>query len=104
MEVTPVGDKEQRAQSIAARVAMGKVFIPKGLVWDRLVDEMLAFPNGTHDDGVDMLSLLGLGMQSQTRASRPTRRDAPPKFGTLAWVKLQDKWAAEQKRAAHGGF
>ena len=101
VEVTPVGDKEQRAQSIAARVAMGKLFIPKGAQYEWLVDEMLAFPNGIHDDGVDMLSLLGLGMQSQFGARRnPAAKPAEPKFGTVEWVKQQDKLAARHKGGA----
>lgn len=104
-EVTPVGDKEQRAQSIAARVAMGKVYIPKGPMWDRLVEEMLAFPNGIHDDGVDMLSLFGLGLQSQFGKRPPAPKKEQPKFGTLNWVKTHDRWAAEQaERRRTGGF
>ena len=104
-EMTPKDDKETRAQSIAARTAMGKVYIPEGPMWDKLVEEMLAFPNGVHDDGVDMLSLLGLGLQSQFGASAPAPKKAEPKFGTLNWVKQNDKWAAAKKAAAaSGGF
>ena len=105
VEVTPVGDKEQRAQSIAARVAMGKVFIPKGGQWDKAVEEMLAFPNGIHDDFVDMLSLLGLGLASQfgRRTAAPVKK-AEPKPGTLAWMKHQEALAEKHRRAAGGGF
>lgn len=104
-EVTPVGDKEQRAQSIAARVAMGKVYVPKGPIWDKAVEELLAFPNGIHDDFVDMLSLFGLGLQSQFGKRPPAPKKEEPKFGTLNWVKMHDRWAAEkaaQRRT--GGF
>ena len=104
-EVTPVGDKEQRAQSIAARVAMGKVYLPVGPIWDKALEEMLAFPNGTHDDFVDMLSLFGLGLQSQFAATPKKTAPTGPKFGTLAWVRQQDTWAEARKRAAGaGGF
>lgn len=103
VEVTPVGDKEQRSQSIAARVAMGKVHVPRGPIWDKLVEEMLAFPNGTHDDGVDMLSLFGLGLQSQFGASKVEKKPSEPKFGTLAWVKRQETWTEERKTARAGG-
>jgi predicted phage terminase large subunit-like protein len=105
IEITPSQDKETRAQSIAARVAMGKVYIPKGPIWDKLVEEMLAFPNGIHDDGVDMLSLFGLGLSSQFGAKAKKAPVAQPKFGTLGWVKEQDKWAAQQRaKMDHGGF
>lgn len=104
-EVTPIGDKEQRAQSFAARVAMGKVYVPHGVVWDRAVEELLAFPNGTHDDFVDMCSLLGLGLRSQFGAKPPAKPKEQPAFGTLAWVKLASKWSDEKKAAAAaGGF
>lgn len=94
VEVTPVGDKEQRAQSMAARVAMGKVFFPKGAVWDKVIEEMLAFPNGIHDDAVDMLSLFGLGLQNQFGASPRKAPPPEPKFGTVGWVKRQETLAA----------
>ena len=107
-EVTPVADKAQRAQSIAARVAMGKVYFPADAIWtERAINELLAFPNATHDDFVDALAYIGLGLQSQfgknvTKAD--VRAKQQPKFGTLAWVKLADKWAAEQRANSAGGF
>ena len=104
-EMSEIGDKEQKAQSIAARVAIGKVFIPIGPVWDRVVDEMLLFPNGTFDDAVDMLSLFGRGLRSQFGAAVLRKEPERPKFGTMAWVKEADKWKADQERAAKvGGF
>lgn len=104
-EITPSQDKQTRAQSIAARVAVGKVYIPEGPVWDRAVEEMLAFPNGTHDDFVDMLSLFGIGLQSQFGASPPSPKKAEPAFGTLGWVKRQDSWDKVRKRERiFGGF
>lgn len=108
VEVTPIGDKEQRAQSIAARVAMGKVYFPKMAVWtEKVVNEMLAFPNGTHDDAVDALAYIGLGLQNQFGPGKSVNRNSvkPPEFGTLEWVKLADKWATQQReQRMAGGF
>ncbi len=107
VEVTPIGDKAQRAQSIAARVAMGKVLFPSDAVWtERAISQMMSFPNGTHDDFVDTLSLVGLGMQHQwSNAPKSDRNKNLPREGTLNWVKLQDRWHTEQReRAAFGGF
>ena len=107
IEVTPAVDKEQRAQSIAARVAMGKVYFPKDKVWaTKLIDELLAFPNGTHDDQTDALAYVGLGLQNQFGPARKSAKSTTtPAFGTLAWVKLADKWREEKRaEAAAGGF
>lgn len=109
-EVTPAADKAQRAQSIAARVAMGKVFFPKGATWtEKAINEMMAFPNGTHDDFVDALAYIGLGLQSQfgpgKGSAKAERKKQQPAFGTLAWVKLADQWKREQQaRISAGGF
>lgn len=105
-EVTPVADKEQRAQSIAARVGMGKVYFPQGDLWtERAVNEMMAFPRGTHDDFVDALAYIGLGLGSQFGAKAPAAAKPEPAFGTLAWVKRNDNWTEERKRErAEGGF
>ncbi len=106
-EVPPIGDKEQRAQSIAARHGMGKVFFPIGALWtERAIEEMLAFPNGTHDDFVDTLAYIGLGLQSQFKAGAPAKKENElPKFGSLAWVKYMDKFKRMQReQTAAGGF
>lgn len=102
-EIVPSVDKETRAQSIAARVAVGKVYLPKGPIWDKAVEEMLAFPNGTHDDFVDMLSLFGIGLQSQFGVSAPSKPKEEPKVGSVAWLRQSDKWAKEKERQRAGG-
>lgn len=93
VEVTPAGDKETRAQSIAARMALGLVWFPKGAPWaEKAVEELMRFPNGTHDDFVDAFALFGLGLQSQFAASTPaSARNAEPKSGTFGWIKWHEK-------------
>ncbi len=105
-EVTPVGDKVQRAQAVAARIAQGKVLFPRGARWaEAAVEQLLAFPNAAHDDFVDALAYLGMRLPSQHRATPRKPKDEPPAFGTLGWVKYMDKWQTEQRRAAAaGGF
>lgn len=50
------GDKEQRAEPLAAEVNIGNVMMVRG-DWNKaLKDEMRAFPNGTYKDQVDALS------------------------------------------------
>ncbi len=109
-ELTPSGRgdaessaKMQRAQSIAARIAVRKVKFPKGLVWDRAIEQLLAFPNGTHDDFVDMLSLFGLGLGSQFGVSAPAPKKAEPKVGSVAWLKKMDAWKQARDEERAGG-
>ena len=108
VEVTPVSDKGTRAQSMVGRVAMGKVYFPKGAWWtEKAINEMMAFPNGTHDDFCDTLSLFGLGLQNQFAPSKSvaSAKTAAPAFGTLAWVRQADTWHERQRaERTAGGF
>src|SRR5262249_14188947 len=52
----PTGDKETRATLVAAAAENGLVWIVDGAYVEAFVDECEAFPNGEHDDQVDVLS------------------------------------------------
>lgn len=97
VEVTPAGDKEQRAQAISARMSLGRVHIPAGQWWtDRAVNELLAFPNGRHDDFVDAMAYIGLGLRSQVRASPvAATKAAEPRYGTFDWLRQQQRRDAD---------
>ena len=59
-----INDKPTRARTIQAMASMGKVFLPKNAVWKGdLMNQLMRFPAGKHDDGVDVLSLFGRGLQ-----------------------------------------
>lgn len=59
-----ISDKPSRARPIQALASMGKVFFPKNSIWKaELMIQLLRFPAAKHDDGVDVLSLFGRGMQ-----------------------------------------
>jgi predicted phage terminase large subunit-like protein len=65
-------DKPTRAQSIRGRMAMGKVYFPRGAPWSAdLVSEMLRFPAGRNDDQVDMLSLVGRMLDDLIAGEQP---------------------------------
>lgn len=87
-ERTPVKDKQTRAQAVQARMAMGKVFLPATAPWyNDAVEQMLNFPNGAHDDFVDFLAWVGIGLASQVRAESMVPREKPePKSGSLEWI------------------
>jgi predicted phage terminase large subunit-like protein len=103
VEVTPAADKAQRAQSIVARAAMGKLFFPKGKPWvERAINEMMAFPNGLHDDFVDALAYIGLGLQAQIPVNSGPSTAKAPRYGTLGWWKAQQK--GREPATTFGGF
>lgn len=52
----PTGPKEARADPVAGQMEVGNVRIVRGDWNHDFVEELLAFPNGTHDDQVDALS------------------------------------------------
>lgn len=50
-------DKMSRAQSVTPLIEVGRVFLPESAPWlNDFVDELAAFPKGTHDDCVDSVT------------------------------------------------
>lgn len=59
-----IADKVVRARSFQARCAMGKVYLPMNAPWkSELLSQLMRFPAGKYDDGVDVCSLIGRGLQ-----------------------------------------
>jgi predicted phage terminase large subunit-like protein len=51
-------DKVSRVSAITDLIEGGRVFLPKAAVWlDDFIEEAVSFPNGTHDDQIDALSM-----------------------------------------------
>jgi predicted phage terminase large subunit-like protein len=96
-EITPVSDKQTRAQSVQGRMSMNKIVFP-GFArwWAEAHDQMLKFPQGAHDDFVDTLSLFGIGLYLQRGRRAAPKPEKDVKFGTFAWV-IEDA-ARERKR------
>lgn len=54
------GNKEASARSFQALCAQGRVRFPLGQTWaERVIDQLLRFPAGKHDDAVDTCGLFG---------------------------------------------
>lgn len=105
-ELTPVSDKETRAQSMRGRIQLGRVRFPNFVPWwaDAL-DEMLKFPAGSKDDFVDCLSLIGLALNKQVGASKPKKKKTEPESGTMGWLKSTMKaQRLSERRAKRAGF
>ena len=95
-EVTPVKDKRTRAQSIAGRMSMGMVRFPKFAPWWSDAEaELLNFDTGKHDDFVDALAHVGMGLDTMLAANQIPADTRPP-TGTLAWVKESSKRREQQ--------
>ena len=84
---------------------MGKVRFPSFAPWfSDARDQMLKFPQGAHDDFVDAMSLIGLGLSKQRPGKLAIKRPDGVKEGTLGWVKQQSDSAERQKRASNNGW
>lgn len=89
-------DKVARAQSIKGRMQQGRVFFREGCdITQAVVNEMLRFPAGAHDDGVDAMAYVGklLDQFATPRApkAKPKRswRDRLPltaRTGRTGWM------------------
>lgn len=92
-------DKVTRAQSIAGRMSMGMVRFPQFAGWyERARQECLKFPQGRHDDFVDAIAHIGLGLDRISRAPVQTEKKTGPRVGTMGWVKAASKHADQLKK------
>jgi predicted phage terminase large subunit-like protein len=106
IEMQPIADKQTRAQSIQGRMSMGKLRFPERAPWwPAARDQILKFPFDQHDDFVDALAYIGLGLTLQVGAGMKVRE--PEKVeGTFGWLKLQRDQAerATKQHFASGGW
>lgn len=95
------GDKVQRAQSIQGRMSMpGMVRWPSFEAWfEDAKAELMKFPGGRHDDFVDALAHIGMGLERITSASPPKARpEDRPRIGSMAWVKADATFRGRQDK------
>jgi predicted phage terminase large subunit-like protein len=76
-----VTEKTARARSFQAMASMGKIMVPVEAPWKaELIGQLTRFPAGKYDDGVDVCSLIGRGLEmlpaarSLRHRERTTRR------------------------------
>ena len=73
--VTPEADKETRARAQSAQMEAGLVWLPEAAPW--LLDyeqELMLFPNATHDDRVDSTTQFLKWIRSKTKSAGPRVR------------------------------
>lgn len=84
-----IADKEARARGIQGLASMGKVYMPKNAEWKgRVLNQLLRFPAGKHDDIVDVFSMIGRGLQVVKPKKTPRKHDAHQHnhFGGAGWM------------------
>lgn len=97
---TPAKDKKTRARAIQGRMQQKRVHFPAFAPWwPAAKAQLLKFPNATHDDFVDWLSWIGLGLLSELGASKPKGQAKVIKTGTMAWVRAAHDREERLKRA-----
>ncbi len=108
-ELPKDGDKQQKAQSIRAMMAMGMVHLPADAPWyGEAVAQLLRFDGseGRPDDFVDFLANLGRGIDKMMPAGQPAgAAEKGPVTGTAGWVKMmskQDRAAARAIKSLQG--
>ena len=63
IDLTSARDKKTKAQAIKGRSSQGLLRLPRFAAWTgEVMEELLSFPRGRHDDFVDALSFIGLGL------------------------------------------
>ena len=104
VEMQPIADKQTRAQSIQGRLSMGRVRFPERAPWwPAARDQMLKFPYDAHDDFVDALAYIGLGLTLQVPMGKRQDPEAnKPLENTFAWLKMQREQAEKSVKLGFG--
>lgn len=75
-----IGDKVVRARAFQARASMGNVYLPASAPWlPDLMGQLMRFPAGKYDDGVDVCSLIGRALEH----ARPPVMPQKPKIESI---------------------
>jgi len=79
------GEKAIRARSMQGRMAMDGLYVDMNApYYAALRSELLAFPNGKHDDQVDALGLVGQLLDIVAPGRKPTTAEGKGKFSDYA--------------------
>jgi predicted phage terminase large subunit-like protein len=104
-ELKPDWDKVSRAYSAGALVEAGRFYWPRGAPWlEEWEAEHLAFPNGTHDDQVDVSAYAALVLSERLHAPRPGRRPEPTSVEERIWAQIERKRKAARTHPVLGSF
>lgn len=94
-------DKAAKAQSFQGMAAMGSVFVPEGPEGDAMIDQLVKFPAGAHDEEVDMAAIMGRAIAMAHPAIVPAAEEpkGPPKgINELTWDELMAMQTPQRER------
>lgn len=72
-------DKASKAQSFQGMASMGRVWLPEGPEGDAVLDELVAFPTGAHDEEVDNGAIIGRALMEAHPAIVKEEKPKKPK-------------------------
>lgn len=102
-ELRPDGDKVSRAYSASALAMGGRLYLPKQASWlSEFEHEMLGFPNGAHDDQVDVLSYASKILSDRLTPARRERRREPETIEERIEAQVERKNKQRRLRARRG--
>lgn len=79
-----IADKPTRARAFQAKVYSENVFLPRKASWKSdLMGQLMRFPAGKYDDGVDVCSLIGRALESVRPPEADTVKPKPSTSGGL---------------------
>lgn len=95
-----VADKMARARAFMGLCSAGQVSVREGAWGDALIEQLIAFPAGRFDDGVDVCGLFGRSLDVMLAAKPAPQADAPtPEPFTDAWFAARDRRDATDEAA-----
>lgn len=99
--VTVSADKRTRARAIQGRMQHRRVHFPAfASWWPDAKNELLKFPYGTHDDFVDWLAHIGMGLVKEIAASPTKAEDSNViRVGSMDWVLAQTARRERREKA-----
>jgi predicted phage terminase large subunit-like protein len=89
--LSSIHDKVVRARPFQAKAAMGDVYLPAHAPWKpELMSQLMRFPAGKYDDGVDVCSLIGRGLEHarppEYKPTQPQRSFSGARATDTAWL------------------
>jgi predicted phage terminase large subunit-like protein len=78
-------DKMSKAQSFQGMAAMGRVWLPEGPEGDAILDELVKFPAGAHDEEVDNGAMIGRALMEAHPAIIKTQEKKPESLAAEDW-------------------